>query len=52
MVIQYCAKISEILGVNEAQLEEDKPLLNSNDIIYFKYAPVMSEKVSHFTRLH
>jgi hypothetical protein len=33
-------KISEILSGNEAQLEDDKPALNSNDLTFFKYAPV------------
>jgi hypothetical protein len=33
-------KISEILSGNEAELEDDEPALNSNDLTFFKYAPV------------
>jgi hypothetical protein len=34
-------KISEILSGNEAQLQ-DEPAQNSNDLTFFKYAPVTS----------
>jgi hypothetical protein len=44
MVIQHY-KINEILGGNEAQLADDKPALNSNDLAFFKYAPVMLHNV-------
>jgi hypothetical protein len=33
-------KISEIFSGNEAQLEDGEPVLNSNDLTVFNYAPV------------
>jgi hypothetical protein len=33
-------KISDILSGNEAKLGVDEPALNSNDLTFFKYAPV------------
>jgi hypothetical protein len=41
---------NEIISENEALLENDKPALNSNDITFFKHAPVMSKEVSHVIR--
>jgi hypothetical protein len=43
-------KVSEIIHGNEAQFQDDKPALNSNDLTFFKYACVMSKKVSHVTK--
>jgi hypothetical protein len=33
-------KISQILSGNEAQLEDDEPALNRNDLTFFRSAPV------------
>jgi hypothetical protein len=40
VVIKHC-KISDIIRGNEAQLEDDEPVLNS-DITFFIFAPVTS----------
>jgi hypothetical protein len=41
MVIDH-SKISKILSGYDPRLKNDEPLLNNKDLIFIKYAPVMS----------